>query len=156
MGPKVILLSVVAIALFAFQKTFEYLEGEKSSSMPLSQLETKSILNGADPTDFLEAPAAGGVTPEKTNEMCRFGTIVGDEKASKLNEQFYVSFTKNDVTYIQVSPLIPTYLKQDQLQTVTAQAITPDDEIREQLNNLFTARNNCITADLYLQQVSRL
>jgi hypothetical protein len=157
MGTKGILLSVVAVSLFAFQKTYEHLGGDISSeSAPYRQAEIAAILNGADPTDILAPAAAGNSSPKHQEHQCRFGNVIGEDKARKLDDQFYVSFTKDNVTYIQVSPLIPTYLKQDNMQTVTAQAVTPDEEVRNQLNDLFTRRDTCVTADLYLQRVSSL
>lgn len=156
MGTKGLLLSVVAVSLFAFQKTYEHLGGDTYvHSTSISQIETDAILNGADPTDLLASPAAGKPSAEQ-NDYCRFGTVVGAEKAQPLDDKFYVSFTKENVTYIQVSPLLPTYLKQDPMQTVTAQAVTPDEDVRDQLNDLFTNRQSCITADLYLQRVSHM
>lgn len=157
MGTKGLLLSVVAVSLFAFQKTYEHLGGDVSpESAPYRQVEIAAILDGADPTDVLSATAAGNSSPNHQGQQCRFGNVVGEDKARKLDDQFYVSFTKDNVTYIQVSPLIPTYLKQDHMQTVTAQAVTPDEEVRNQLNDLFTRRDTCVTADLYLQRVGSL
>ncbi|MGH1460936.1 MAG: hypothetical protein ACRBB6_02755 [Neptuniibacter sp.] len=146
----------VIFSISFFMKSYDYLAGAfgpEDSELAMSQAQQEAILKGADPTDILTATAAGHESASNTQEPCRFGSIIGDKQAHKHNDAFYVSFTEGDTTYIQVSPLIPIYLKQAKMQSVSADVITPDEDIRNQLSELFSQRDNCITADLYLQTI---
>ncbi|MFY0677613.1 MAG: hypothetical protein JXR18_10040 [Neptuniibacter sp.] len=119
---------------------------------PISHHETEAILRGEDPTDLLAAAAAGNPDVQNDNN-CHFGVVIGNNDAAKLDGSFYIAFEKNNVTYIQVSPLIPTYLIKPEGYFISAQAITPDEEIREQLNKYFQARKTCVSVDLYLERI---
>lgn len=81
--------------------------------------------------------------------------MIGEKEAKELNQAFYVSYQVGTQRFIQVSPLLPTYLKQQYEQSVSANVFIPDDEIISTLNNHFANRNECTAADLYLKKINR-
>lgn len=146
-----IALIFAALAVSLFLKSYDYLEGTLTTeSSPITQAERDAILRGADPSEILQQTAAGdeSISSEPT---CRFGKIVGQKQAASLHGSFYVALKKNEATYIQVSPLLPVYLKQTPHQSTSASKINPDQKVKATLLQLFEQREHCTASDLYLQ-----
>ena len=140
-----------ALAASLFFKSYDYMEDVfTAEDTLLSQAQRDAILQGADPSDILEQTAAGDSSDDRDN-ACRFGKIVGQQQAEKLHGSFYVALREGNATYIQVSPLLPVYLKQAPHQSTSASLFTPDQAVKTTLSQLFEQRERCITSDLYLQ-----
>ncbi|MGB0204245.1 MAG: hypothetical protein ACPF9K_04245 [Neptuniibacter sp.] len=154
MKPFSIAIISATLSVFLALKTYDFFAGVPLETPVLSEAETQAILKGADPTEILENTAAGSSNNQKDAD-CRFGEIIGKGEAENLDSSFYVSFDLDSQTFIQVSPLIPTYLVQPSGYLVSAKAIVPDDKIREQLNDYFNIRNSCASVDLYLENIER-
>lgn len=150
-----LIIITAALSVSLFLKSYDFVAGNYSTEInALTQAERDAILQGADPSEILEQTAAGNaaITP---NEFCRFGQIVGQQQAESLNGHYYVALRQDEITYIQVSPLVPVYLKQNAIQAVSARVFTPDDELRQQLDHYFSKREGCTSADLFLQRLDQ-
>lgn len=155
MKPFSIAILSVTMSIFLALETYDYFAEEPLESSVISQAETNAILDGADPTDILDNTAAG-TSNKQNNADCQFGEIIGKGNAENLDGAFYISFDQDNQTFIQVSPLIPTYLVQPDGYLISAKAIVPNDKIREQLSDYFNIRNSCASVDLYLENIERI
>ncbi|MCP4596130.1 hypothetical protein [Neptuniibacter sp.] len=156
--PVVIIAGTVLCTQISFS-LFDAAWGDASSENNLSEQPTlstaqiSSLLAVADPTDILEPTAAGETGSAAT---CRTGKIVAEDHPDSHHDSYYVAYKEDGSLYIQVSPLVPTFLRQDKNQIVSASVFTPTPEIASRLSNLFANRDDCDLADLYLNQIKNV
>jgi hypothetical protein len=110
----------------------------------------EAIAAGADPTEVSAPTAAGQPNPAP----CRTGRIEMPENSYGLDGDIYIARTIGDKTYIQVSPLTPTFLVQQDFQMVTASRLSrfPDD-VTPKIREVFMMIEHCDVAPLHLASV---
>lgn len=144
-----ITLAIVAISLFAIQH-INLTDHEKSTTdNDLTELH-RTILNSDDPTEVLEATAAG---EQSMSPLCRSGVIASGSDTSPLEGLTYVSYKTGKITYIQIAANNPLYLTQDPFQITTADTLEPSEEISIQLDYYYKNNENCDLVDLYLSRI---